>query len=51
VLNHFKRSVQKQIIQTPKKRKFQKIKVKDGEVWYMENFIEQINLKNCLLIF
>lgn len=24
---------------TPKKREFQKIKVKDGEVWYMENFI------------
>jgi alkylated DNA repair dioxygenase AlkB len=25
--------------QEPKKRQFQKIKVKDGEVWYMENFI------------
>ncbi|MGO3262018.1 MAG: alpha-ketoglutarate-dependent dioxygenase AlkB family protein [Mesonia sp.] len=25
--------------QTPKKREFQKIKLKDGEVWYMENFI------------
>jgi alkylated DNA repair dioxygenase AlkB len=25
--------------QTPKKREFQKFKLKDGEVWYMENFI------------
>lgn len=25
--------------QTPKEREFKKIKLKDGEVWYMENFI------------
>ncbi|WP_158973858.1 alpha-ketoglutarate-dependent dioxygenase AlkB [Cellulophaga sp. L1A9] len=25
--------------QTPKKREFKKIKLKDGEVWYMESFI------------
>jgi|TARA_B110000037_G_scaffold78846_1_gene94044 alkylated DNA repair dioxygenase AlkB len=25
--------------QTPKKREFKKFKLKDGEVWYMENFI------------
>ncbi|MEH6745798.1 MAG: alpha-ketoglutarate-dependent dioxygenase AlkB [Maribacter arcticus] len=25
--------------QAPKKREFQKIKIKDGEIWYMENFM------------